>query len=216
MRNDVQALRQGIDALRSFSECVSDAKLCYNVEQLGADEPAEQISEPLVAVHLVYARRLHSMNITSVTRGSKLPALAHLDPPFMPKQRGSKGQNARIALALPSPDPRRTLQTHHDVKFRLAHGSRGEVLEAVLAEVLQLERVRLEQCHRRGRQHHLPAVRGTHDPRGSVNVHADVLGRVESGLAGVDTDAGCGSVPPLSPTIASLTADTAACAEANA
>ena len=53
MRNDVQALRQSVDALRSFSKCVSDAKLRNNVEQLGADEAAKQISEPLVAVHLV-------------------------------------------------------------------------------------------------------------------------------------------------------------------
>ena len=91
----------------------------------------------------------------------------------------------------------------------------AQVLEAVLAEVCELERVRLEQCDRRGRQHHLPAVRGAHDPRGSVHVHAHVLGRVERGLAGVDADADADR-SRLYPTIASLTADTAACAEANA
>ena len=69
----------------------------------------------------------------------------------------------------------------------------ANVLQAELAEVHEVERRRLEQCVRRGRQHHLPAVRGTHDPGCSVHVHAHVPGRIEIRLAAVDTHARCGS-----------------------
>ena len=71
----------------------------------------------------------------------------------------------------------------------LVEGDRGgEVLEAVLAEVLQLDRAGLEQRDGGGGEDDLAAVGGAHDPCGAVDVEADVLGRVERGLAGVDPD----------------------------
>ena len=62
-----------------------------------------------------------------------------------------------------------------------------DVLEAMLAKVTQLKRLRLEQRHRRRRQHHLAPVRGTHDPRRAMHIHAHVLRWIQARLARVDT-----------------------------
>ena len=58
----------------------------------------------------------------------------------------------------------------------------------MLAELLQLDRARLEQRDGRRGKDDLAAVGGAHDAGGAVDVEADVLGRVERGLAGVDPD----------------------------
>ncbi len=58
-------------------------------------------------------------------------------------------------------------------------------------------------------------MRGRHDPGGAVNVEAHVLGRVEPGLPRVDPDR-IPIGPARNPAIASDTASTAACADANA
>ena len=62
---------------------------------------------------------------------------------------------------------------------------RGEILEAVLAEVADLEAL-VEQVAGRAGEQRLPAVRRRHDPRRPVDVEPDVLRRVEDRLAGVD------------------------------
>ncbi len=65
---------------------------------------------------------------------------------------------------------------------------RREILEAVLAEVADLEAL-VEQVAGRAAEQRLPAVRRRHDPRRPVDVEPDVLRRVEDRLARVDADA---------------------------
>ena len=62
----------------------------------------------------------------------------------------------------------------------------GEVLEPVSPRSTSSTSV--EQLDGVAGEHDLAAVRRAHDPGGAVDVHADVLGRVEGGFAGVDPD----------------------------
>ena len=64
---------------------------------------------------------------------------------------------------------------------------RRQVLEAVLAEVAQLNG-RVEQPSRRLRDQNLPAVPGAHDPRRTVDVEADIPLFRHDRLARVDPD----------------------------
>jgi len=63
---------------------------------------------------------------------------------------------------------------------------RGQVLEPVFAEVVQLG---VDQRRRRGRDDHLAAVGRRRDARGPVNIVADVALSGQERRAGVDTDA---------------------------
>ena len=62
----------------------------------------------------------------------------------------------------------------------------GHVLEAVLSEVAE---VAVDELASRAGDEHLSAMPGGHDPRGEMDVHADVLRRVECRLAGVHAHA---------------------------
>ncbi len=62
---------------------------------------------------------------------------------------------------------------------------RGEVLEAMLTEILQLERL-VQEVTRRLREHDLPAVPGGHHPSRPMHVHPDVAGVRQEWLTRVD------------------------------
>ena len=67
----------------------------------------------------------------------------------------------------------------------------GQILEPVLAEISHrdaLGQLVLHELARRLREQHLPAVAGRADSSGARHVEADVAGRGQSGVAGVDAD----------------------------
>ena len=70
---------------------------------------------------------------------------------------------------------------------------RGEVLESVLAKILQLE---LDKLCGRGRDEHLAAVAGGRDAGGTVHVVSDVSLPGHEWRAGVETDANVGPAGP--------------------
>ena len=133
--------------------------------------------------------------------GRELEREARLAASARPRQRQQAVRayepSSLFELALPADERRRLdrqvrpierLQWREVLVAELVQAlGRGQVLEAMVAEVTQL-RLRCRAAARRLREEYLPAVPGAHDPRRPMDVDADVSLLGDDRLAGVDAD----------------------------